>query len=109
MKTIKTLDDNFTFTAFEFGDLKGRAREHALLEHYTFMSSINEEEDEAGKMVPATLDYDENYIIENIEVNGYLFDLSGELLPMTHYTGNHPLSGKHSIRIFDEERMCVVY
>lgn len=38
-------------------------------------------------------------IVETIEANHYLFDNSGNLLPITTYTGNHPNAGKTTIRI----------
>jgi hypothetical protein len=108
MKQITTNDLQVSITGFEFADLKGKAREKALQDHYEFMASVNEEENEQGELVPADLEYDESYTIENIEVNEYLFDLNGDILPITHYTGKHPLTGKDSIKIFGEEKMCSI-
>jgi len=87
MKQITTTDGTFSTTGFDFRDLKGKARENAIQSHYNFLSSVEDEE----------IGYDEDDIIENIEVNEYIFDLNGELLPMTTYTGKHKLSGQHSI------------
>jgi hypothetical protein len=108
MKQITTNDNRISITGFEFADLKGKAREKALQDHYEFMSSVNEEENSQGELVPADLEYDEEYTIENILANEYLFDLNGEILPVTSYCGKHPLSGQHSIKIFGEEKMCSV-
>jgi len=108
MKQIKTNDNKISLTAFEFSDLKGEAREKTLSQHYGFLTETNEVENESGELVQEGLEYDEDYIIENIEVNGYLFDLNGEILPITHYVGKHPFSGKHSIKIFGENMLCSI-
>ena len=103
MKTIKT-ENGLTFTGFEFKDLTGKVRENVLMEHYQFLASVNEDED--GK--PEGLEYDEDYIIESIEVNEYLFHLDGSLLPVVTYTGKHPNSGRHSINIMNTEVSCTI-
>jgi len=107
MKKIK-VENGLEFDAFEIADLKGNVRENVLIEHYNFLASLNECENEDGEMVIEDLEYDEDYIVEDIEVNGYLFQLSGDIYPITHFCGNHPKSGQHSIRIFDKEYACII-
>ena len=107
MKEITT-ENGLTFTGFEFKDLTGKVRENVLNEHYQFLAETNEVENEDGEMVIEDLDYDEDYIIENIEINEYIFHLDGSLLPITTYTGKHPDTGKHSIKIMDNEIFCSI-
>ena len=118
MKTLKT-NSGFSITAFEFADLRGKAKENAINSHVQFLIEIGAEEyqdsfEKSEKMqtpwfLPEILweDHSSN-IIDNIEANGYLFDLNGDLLPITQYTGKHPKTGTFSIRIFGEETPCTI-
>lgn len=118
MKTIKTVS-GLTLSAFEFADLKGKARENAINSHIQFLIEIGAEEyqdsfEKSEKMrtpwfLPEILWEDhEADIIANIELNGYLFDLNGDLLPVTTYTDGHRKAGKHSIRVFGENQFCTI-
>lgn len=51
MKTLKTNDGQFIMTVYKFDDLQGNTRQKALDEHYDFLNSTNEVENEQGEMV----------------------------------------------------------
>lgn len=42
-------------------------------------------------------------VIDNIEINEYLFFSNGELAPVTHYCGTHPQSGKTVLTLCKQE------
>ncbi len=50
-------------------------------------------------------DSDVAYVIENIEINEYEYNLFGEIIPLTQFTGNHKLSGEIALRIDKKERI----
>ena len=87
MKKI-IIEDGQIIHAYELDDLDEQTRQNVISEHGQFLYENTDCEDEDGN--PEELEYpEESEIIENMEINGYLFDEDGELLPTVyHYEGN---------------------
>ena len=83
MKTIKTKDGQ-VIKGYELQDLDTEAREKVIREHAEFMGSLDYTE------YP-----DEDEVIENLEINGYLFNDEGELYRILTYTGKNNEVLKH--------------
>lgn len=78
MKTIKTADGQI-IKGYELSDLDSQAREKVIFEHGIFLNEVQDD-----------LDYPEDEeIIENIEINGYLFNDEGEMYRILTYTGKN--------------------
>ena len=103
---------NFELLTYSLNELPASSKQKAIQDHLNFLNEIgNEYENEAGKIVTEYdyLDcYNESHLAEtaeNIEANGYEYNIFGSIVPMTHFTGNHELSGKTAIRIDKKEIM----
>lgn len=96
-----------TINLYSFSELSKDAQQKAINEHKDFLLSIGEEfENEDGEMVTEyPEDYEDSYVIENIEVNEYVYFEDGKLASCTTYTGKHPKSGISELnfhgRIYD--------
>lgn len=83
-----------TINLYSFNELNKDAQEKALIDHASFLSSIPiKVENENGELVDEYMDYEREDVIENIEINEYLFFFDGELADCITYTGEHPKSG----------------
>lgn len=96
-----------TINLYQFSELNKDAQQKAINEHKIFLLQLGEEsENEDGEMITEyPEDYEDDYVIENIEANDYIFFEDGELASCTTYTGGHPKSGitelKFAGRIYD--------
>jgi hypothetical protein len=89
MKTIKT-NDGQIIHGYELNDLDEQTKEKVMQEHGQFLYENTDCEDEEGN--PKELDYPEDsVIIENIEINGYLFNDDGDILPTLYHMKNNKL------------------
>ena len=96
MKTIK-IENGEIRLGYEVNDLDEDTKEKVISEHREFLESNPVEcEYEDGNTIFEYAEYSDEDVKENIEINSYLFDEYGEILPITTYTGKHPLSSKHS-------------
>lgn len=84
---MKTVQINL----YEFSELNEKAKEKAIEDHRNFMYSVDHYDDD-------DLDDDE-YIIENIECNEYLFYSDGDLANCVTYCGKHPKTGTTGLKI----------
>lgn len=104
MKTFK-VDINL----YSIDELAPAARMRAIEDHRNFLLDIMCPEDfisgdpeyDTAEKLQEEYDAEYNYysenddpIIENIEVNEYLFFATGELADCTTYTGKHPKAGR---------------
>ena len=86
----------------ELNELSESAKTKAISEHYNFMfeterpENFEDEEDYESHMnwLEKWSDGVENYVIENIEANEYLYFEDGSLANITHYCGKHEKAGK---------------
>lgn len=78
---MKTVSINL----YTFDELNEAAQEKAIIEHVNFLVEVADfdERDEISR----------EYVIENIQINDYLFFADGELAHCTTYTDSHPKSG----------------
>jgi hypothetical protein len=77
MKKIKTTDGQI-INGYELCDLDEKTRTAVIEEHCQFLYENDEDEN------PEIRGEDE--VIENIEINGYLFDECGGLIPICYHT-----------------------
>ena len=84
---------------YSFSELTPEAQQKAIDQHRNFLESLPVEiENESGELEEIYgLRYEESEIIENIEVNEYLFFFNGDLCSATTYTGKHPEAGKTEV------------
>ena len=88
MKKI-IIADGQIIHGYELNDLNVDTREKVIYEHGCFLCDVREpDEEDEDPQFP-----EESEIVESIEINGYLFDEYGEIIPIVEYTGKHPLSG----------------
>ena len=81
MKTFNNI-----INLFEFSELSEEAQTKAIYSHYNFLNSQGIEcENEAGQLVKEEYKPTPNEVIENIEVNEYLFYKSGVLAHTVKY------------------------
>ena len=96
MKTI-------TLTLFEYPELNEAAQEIALQTHKDFLIDTFDEtcatEDQTQSEYRRTLSNTE--VVENIELNEYLYYPNGALASITQYTGKHDRSGDIELTIED--------
>lgn len=102
MKTILPLN----IKCYEFRELSSEAQEKVINEHINFWMNTKEyNEEDKGNFEKAIdkadsmhtpwftgcyiYDYCKDEIIEEIEINNYLFDETGELLPITYHMKNN--------------------
>lgn len=101
------IDTGITIKLYSFAELIGKAKEKAIEDHRRFMLSMLETEDyrdmaegdekEMQRLYDSEWDYydgNDEPIIENIEINEYLFFENGELAHTVQYCGSHPLAGQ---------------
>jgi len=90
MKQITFTRDNFTEKrqGFTYNDLCEDAQEKVIREHTEFLVEMAEDNTEGG--------FDKEYVITHLEINDYLFDEDGELLPITTHTGKDNEVLKHT-------------
>jgi len=90
MKQIQFIRDGFTENrqGFTYHDLSEDVKEKVIQEHSDFLIQTAETEEETQ--------FDHAYIIEHIEINSYLFDEAGELLPITTHVGKNNEVVKHT-------------
>jgi|SRR5690606_28645727 len=98
MKTV-------TINLYSFNELNENARKKAIEEHYCFMVSLPPEyEDENGEMkTEENYDPSNEEVIDNIELNDYLFYRDGNVACCTTFTDKHPRAGETILQIGSEE------
>ena len=91
---------------YSFNELSKDAKDFAISEHRDFLLSIY---DDSNFDDSFNMDYskyekslNEDYIIEDIEANEYLFFFNGELANTIHYCGKHPKTGLTELKLFGE-------
>ncbi len=95
---------NITITLYDFNELSQPAKNKAIEEHRNFLLTIMSPNDfisddpqhdtteELQKTYDSEYDYylnNDEPIIENIEINDYMFYVSGELANVKHYISGH--------------------
>jgi hypothetical protein len=103
------IDTGITIKLYAFSELNEKAKRKAIEDHRAFLLSTMKPEDfisgiaeydtpeELQKIYEAGYNYylfDDRPIVEDIEVNDYLFFENGELAHTITYRGNHPLAGE---------------
>ena len=80
---------------YSFAELSDKAKQRAINEHMNFLLSEGyQEENEAGEFVTVYRnEMEEDEVIENIELNEYLFFEDGKLAHCVTYTGGHEKAG----------------
>lgn len=109
MKKI-TISNGEVRMGYELSELSEDAKSKVIFEHEEFLRTYPPSiEDEGGEL---TTDYDyqptEEEVIDSIEINEYLYDESGDMLPLLYYTGNHPQAGRITYRIAGKEYDCKI-
>lgn len=85
-----------TICLYSINELQGKAKERAINEHFNFMSNEPiEYENEAGEMVSEYYEPNISEVIENIEMNGYLYFEDGIMAKTILYCGKHEKAGLH--------------
>ena len=91
---------------YSFNELSKDARDFAIDKHRDFLLSIYDDSDfdESFNMNYSKYEKSltEEYIIEEIEANEYLFFFNGELADIIHYCGKHPKTGLTELKQFGE-------
>ena len=86
MKTLKISNGEIR-KGYEITDLSEEVKNKVISEHLAFMESLPIEcEQEDGTMEDEYMEFTEEETIENIEINKYLYDEEGELLPICYHT-----------------------
>jgi hypothetical protein len=103
------IDTGITIKLYSFSELSEKAKRKAIEDHREFLLSTMKPEDfisgiaeydtpeELQKNYEAEYNYylfDDRPIVEDIEVNDYLFFENGEIAHTITYRGNHPLAGE---------------
>lgn len=92
-----------TISLYSFSELNEAAKEKAIIQHAGFMALLPElVENEAGEMDEDYVDYSRDDVIENIQINEYLFFHDGSLANCTTYTGTHPKSGQTEFHFYGQ-------
>jgi hypothetical protein len=84
MKTIKTSDGQIIH-GYEINDLDVDTREKTIYKHGCFLCDIREPDKETAEFPT------ESEIIDNMKINGYLFNDEGELLPTLYHMNRNNL------------------
>ena len=91
---------------YSFNELNKDAKNYAIEEHRDFLLSIYSDSDfdESYNMTYSKYEKSltEEYLIEEIEANEYLFFFNGELANITTYFGKHKKAGTTELKLFDE-------
>lgn len=87
---------------YEIHELTPKAKERAISKHYNFLASEGCEcENEEGELVVEDYDPSEEEVIENIELNEYMFYADGEMAHCCTYTGG-PKAGTTELTIGED-------
>ncbi len=81
-----------TINLYEFNELSEDAKQKAIQEHFIFMCSVLEDDENED-------DITDECIIENIEANEYLFYSDGDLADCVTYCGKHEKAGITELKI----------
>jgi hypothetical protein len=81
-----------TINLYSFSELCNDSKEKAISEHADFLAATSEDAD----------NYTREDIVNEIEINEYLFFQSGELSSCTTYTGKHSKSGITELKLGGE-------
>ena len=81
-----------TINLYEFNELNEKAKTLAISEHYDFLCSIGQWDEENDNEA-------DECIKENIEANDYLFYSDGELADVTQYCGKHEKAGLIELKL----------
>lgn len=96
---MKTVSINL----YSFSELNDNAKNRAIDEHRDFMQSFPDQcENEFGELVFEYADYTVAEVIENIELNEYLYFANGILADTVQYVGDHPKVGTSELNFFGE-------
>ena len=98
MKLIKFENGN-KVVGYTFGDLSSQARQFALEEEWQFLLETKCEED--------LEDIDVDYLQEIIEMNNYLYDVDGKLLPIRHYLDKNIMTWVYNYQTNREEQIVI--
>lgn len=97
---------NVQINLYSIDELNKDAKDIAIEQHKDFLLSIysNDDFDDSLNMTYSNYEADlsDDYIIEEIKANGYLFFFNGELANITHYCGKHEKAGITELKLFDE-------
>jgi len=107
MKKIQAINKSFKLSAYEFKDLSEQAKNKVFDEYITFWLEVTPYEEMNGNFKKAVdranqlqtpwftgsyvYDFCKDEIIEEIELNHYLFDKDGNLLPVTYHTDKNKI------------------
>ena len=81
---------------FELKELGNEAMERAIEEHRNFLlNTVDDDADYEGRY--SDILEDDEYVIDNIELNEYLFYSHGDLAHTINYCGNHPKTGTREL------------
>mgnify|MGYP003491190603 CR=1 FL=1 len=86
---------NVEITLYEFKELSNKAKCVALDRERGFLLEIDDNADSNELM-------DDEYVIENIEANDYLFFSDGSLAQCVTYCGGHTKTGKTEFMFQDK-------
>jgi len=87
---------NVTINLYSFAELNEKAKQKAIAEHSQFLAEVAEDEDELNES------YEDDYVIENIEANDYVYYFDGTLASCVTYCGKHEKAGTTEFTIHGE-------
>ena len=91
---------------YSVNELNEDARAMAIEQHKEFLLSIYSDEDFDESLNMTFYDYfaglNDEYIIEEIEANDYLYFFNGELANVTYYCDKHEKAGTNELKLFNE-------
>ena len=91
---------------YSVNELNEDARVMAIEQHKEFLLSIYSDEDFDESLNMTFYDYfaglNDEYIIEEIEANDYLYFFNGTLANTTYYFGKHEKAGTNELKLFNE-------
>ena len=91
---------------YSVNELNEDARAMAIEQHKEFLLSIYSDEDFDESLNMTYSNYedglDNEYIIEEIEANDYLYFFNGELANVTYYCDKHEKAGTNELKLFNE-------
>lgn len=82
---------------YEINDLQPEVKEGVISAHRSFMEYLDEEDEQ--------YEYTDDEVIDNIEINGYLFDETGCSLPVVYYMVENKIA-KTVYNIGDSQYEC---
>lgn len=91
---------------YSVNELNEDARVMAIEQHKEFLLSIYSDEDFDESLNMTYSNYedglDNEYIMEEIEANDYLYFFNGTLANTTYYFGKHEKAGTNELKLFNE-------